>query len=248
MKTRGLGAFALTSMVLAGTAAAASAPTLTATVTPNKAGAATGFSISIPGPLPAGVPSTLSFTAQSGFTTDGVKAVSTLCTLTQAQGDACPAGSVIGSGSAGTNIVGTLNFTLAVGAPQGGDIATVFLIGKLLGATIALPGALSTPAGGGLQLVVSGFPTTVPGLSLTSLQLSAKGTNTVTTYTKKKVTTGKGKKKKTKTVKVAHKTVYSVLRNPTTCPSTGMWTGSVSATYAAPTGTVTLPFTAACTS
>jgi hypothetical protein len=241
-----LGAFALTSLVLVSTAAAASAPTLTATVTPNKAGAASGFSISIPAPLPSGVPSQLEFTAQNGFTSDGVKAVTALCTQALAMSDTCPSGSLVGTGSAGTNILGTIAFTLAAGAKQqAGDIATVFLIGKLGGATIALPGRLFVPPGGGLELLVTGFPQ-FPGLSLTSLQLSAKGINTVTTVTKKKVTTGKGKKKKTKTVKVTHKTVYSVLRNPSTCPSSGSWTGSVEATYS---GTpTTLPFTAACTS
>jgi hypothetical protein len=249
MKTRGLGAIALTSLVLAGTASAANAPTLTATVTPNKAGAASGFSIAIPGPLPSGIPSQLVFTAQNGFTSDGVKAVTATCTLAQAQGNMCPAGSDVGTGSAGTNILGTLNFTLAAGAPQqAGDIATVYLIGQLAGATIALPGRLMSAPGGGLELSVAFPPLPIPGLSLTSLQLTAKGTNTVTTYTKKKVKVGHGKKKRTKIVKVPHKTTYSVLRNPSTCPSTGMWTGSVSATYAAPTGTVTLPFTAACTS
>src|SRR5581483_8028180 len=136
----------LSSLVLAGTAAAASAPTLTATVTPNKAGAASGFNISIPGPLPSGVPSQLEFTAQTGFTSDGVKAVSALCTLDQANANQCPTGSIVGTGSAGTNILGTLSFTLAVGAKtQSSDIASIYLIGKLGGAVIALPGRLFVP-------------------------------------------------------------------------------------------------------
>jgi hypothetical protein len=246
MKTRGLAGFALTSLVLAGTAAASSAPTVTATLTPNKAGAASALSVSVAGPLPSGVPTQLVLTAQKGVTSDGVKAVTAICTPAQAMANQCPAGSVVGSGSAGTNFGVSLGFTLAVGAKQqASDIATVFLIGKVGTTKFALPGRLFMPAGGGLELLATGFPQ-IPFISLTSLQLSAKGTNTATTYTKKKITTGTGKKKKTKIVKVAHKTTYSVLRNPSTCPSTGTWSGTVQATYS--TGPINLPFTVACTS
>lgn len=244
MNKRLLGALALTPMVLAATAGAASGPTATATVTPNKAGAASGFSVSISGA--SGVPSQLAFIAQNGFTSDGTKAVSALCTSAQAKSNTCPSGSVIGSGSAGTNALGTLSFTLAAGAKsQPSDIASVYLITNLKGANLALTGRLFVPPGGGLELLLTGFPA-FPGLSLTSVQLQAKGTHTVTTYTKKKVTTGKGSNKKTKTVKVAHKTTYSLLKNPSTCPSSGSWTGSVEATYSGQQ--TTLPFTAACTS
>ena len=236
-------------VVLAGTAAAAGA-SVTATVVPATAGSASGLSVSVSGGLPSGIPSTLELTAQPGFASSGTKAVTALCTGPEASTDSCPAASVVGSGSVGTSfhiIHITLNLTLAVGAPsQPGDLATVYLIGKLGNSNVSLPGRLFRPSGGGLELLVavSGLPS-LPGLSVTSLSLQAKHSRTVTTYTTKKVTTGTGTHKKTTTVKVPHKTVYSVLTNPRSCPSSAAWTGSFTATYSGkPTA---LPFTVACT-
>jgi hypothetical protein len=244
MRKRGLSALALTPLVLAGTAAAAGGP-VTASLTPDSAGSPAGFNISVAGPLPPGIPSSLELMVQPGFTSQAAKAVSALCTSAQAASDSCPSGSLIGTGAAGTNALGTLSFTLAVGAPQQtGDIATVFLIGKLGGAVVPLPGRVFVPSGGGLELLVSGFPQ-LPGVSLTSLTLQANKTaQTVTTSTTKRITTGHGKHKRTHTVRVPHHTTNSLLTNPPTCPSTGMWTGSLTATYSS--GPATLPFSAPC--
>ena len=244
MRKWGLSALALTSLVLAGTAAAAGGP-ITATLSPDTAGSASGFTFAATGPLPSGIPSSLELQIQPGFTSQAAKAVTALCTSAQAASDSCPSGSVVGSGSAGTNAFGTLNFTVAIGAPQqSGDIATAYLIGKLGGAVIPLPGRVFVPSGGGLELLVTGFPP-LPGVSLTSLSLTAnKTTNSVTTYTTKRVTTGHGKHKHHHTIKVPHTTTYSLITNPPTCPSTGMWTGSFTATYSS--GPVTVPFSSAC--
>jgi hypothetical protein len=243
MRTRSLSALALAPLVLAGAAAAAGGPIATASLTPDTARSASGLSLSLTGSLPRGVPSTIAVKAQPGFTSAGTKAVSVLCTGAQASSNTCPAGSIVGSGSVGTTF-GALNFTIAAGASQhAGDLATAYLIGKLGSSVVNLPARLFVPPGGGLELLVSGFPT-FPGLSLTSMSLHAKGSRTVTTYTSKKVTTGKGKTKKTKTVKVTHRTTYSLLANPSSCPASGTWTGTVTATYTG--NSTTVPFTAAC--
>lgn len=231
---------ALTPLVLASTAAAAGGPTANVTLSPAKVKAATTAHVQVTGPLPSGLPSSISVTVQKGFTSS-VKAVKVLCTAAQATSEGCPAQSFVGNGQIVATATGlgqvTVPLTLALGAPsQAGDISTVYIYGKLgtfpLGVTARL-----FNTGNGLELLTGAFPALpIPGLTVQvdSLTLNAHAKQSVT----KKVKVGKGKHKKTKKVT----TVYSLLTNPSTC--TGTWTGSVSVAFAS--GTVTLPLSTPC--
>jgi hypothetical protein len=232
-------------MAFAGIAAAAGGP-VTATVTPNTAGSASGVSISITGPLPPGLPTSLEFTVQPGFTTS-IKSVSVLCSAPQAGQDQCPAASQVGTGQLVTNSLGTINLTLALAAPQQqGDVASVFLIGSIAGYVLDLPARLFVPSGGGIELLLENFPQLpIPSLQISSLSLNATAMTTVTATKIRTVTTGKGRHKKRKKVKTTTKTTYSLITNPSTCPATGYWTGSVLATFSS-TGPKTIPFQVVC--
>lgn len=230
---------ALIPLVLASTAAAAGGPTATVTLSPAKVKAPTTAHVVLTGPLPSGLPSSISLKVQNGFTSS-VKAVKVLCTSAQAASFSCPGQSRVGTGQLVlTTGLGqlTVPLTLALGAPShAGDVSTVYIYGKLGVIPLGLTARLFKPAGGGLELLTGAFPATPPGLAITvdSLSLTAHAQRTVV----KKVKVGKGKHRKTKTIK----TVYSLLTNPSTC--NGTWTGSVSASF--PSGTVTLPLSAAC--
>ena len=232
-------------MALAGIAAAAGSP-VTATVTPDSAGSASGFSISINGPLPPGLPTSLELTLQPGFTSN-IKSVSTLCSTPQAGQDQCPPASQVGTGQVVTNSLGTISLTLALGAPQQpGDVASVFLIGSIAGYVLDLPARLFVPPGGGVELLLENFPQVpIRDLQISSLSLNAKAITTISTTKTRTVTTGTGRHKKHKTVKTTTKTTYSLITNPSTCPATGYWTGSVVATFSS-TGPQTIPFQATC--
>ena len=235
---------AIASAAIAAAATAGTSP-ITATVTPDKPGAASGVSITISGPLPQGLPQSLELTTQPGFTSS-IKSVKALCATAQAAQNQCPAASQVGSGQVVTNSLGTINLALALGTPQQhGDIATVYLLGKAAGSVLDLPARLLAAPGGGLELLVQKIPNVpLPGLQIESITLSARATNTVVTKTTKLITTGAGKHRKHHTKVTITRTTYSLLTNPADCPSTGAWTGTVTATFSS--GPVTLPFTLAC--
>src|SRR5258708_208646 len=115
---KGQGALALLApaMALAGIAAAAGSP-VTAAVTPDTARSAAGVSISVNGQLPPGLPTSIEFLVQAGLPTS-IKSVSVLCSAPQAGQDQCPPASQVGTGRIVTNSLGTINLTLALGAPE----------------------------------------------------------------------------------------------------------------------------------
>jgi hypothetical protein len=230
----------------------------TATLTPSKVSAASSAAISITGVGTfstsglAGLPSSVELLLQPGFASSA-KSVSIPCAASQASTNTCPSASKIGSGSVGLSLFGTpitVPVTLYLGPPlQAGDIASVILIGTFQGANLNISGRLFTPAQGGLEVLLSSFPS-IP-LTLNSLSVSLYAAQTVTTTTTKTVIrtvfTGKGKhrhkKKVKKKIKKSVKTVYSLITNPPTC--SGTWTGSAILTYTS--GSDILPLSAPCT-
>ena len=128
---------------------------------------------------------------------------------------------------------------------------------SLSGTTLTVAGRLFVPAGGGLELLLSKFPS--EPVTLDYLSISAAGTQTTTSTVTKTVTTTvtkfvfKGKGKHRHKVKVKHKvkrkvktttkTLSSVITNPSLC--TGTWTGTATLTYSS--GQDILPLAAACT-
>lgn len=238
MTIRSLGIAALGSLVLAATAAAAGGPSVTASLTPTKVSAPSTVSITMTGPFPAGLPSSLALQVQNGFASS-VKSVSTLCPASAASTGACPAASEIGTGSITATVFGfsaTIPLTLWLGAPsQPGDIATVYLYGSLGSLKLPVSGRLFTPSGGGLEMLFTGFPSVSIRPTIQSLSLTAHAERT----TKKTVTTGKRKHRKKKTIT----TVYSFITNPSRC--TGSWTGTVTAVFTG--SSVSLPLAAPCT-
>lgn len=217
---------------MAGTASAAGG-SISASVSPNKAKARSGLTISAAGPFSgvSGLPTSIQINVQKGFATSA-KSVKTLCSDTSA----CPSESQIGSGEAqatgsdlGLSIPVTIPLTLYLAKPiQGGDIAAVVLVEKVsvpafptLGGTYTETGRLFG-SNGGLEILFSTLPTiSLPAgatVTLNSLDLSAKKVRSVT----KKV------KKHHKTVNVT--THYSLITNPGSCPH-GSWTGSFKITF-----------------
>ncbi|HWF73025.1 MAG TPA: hypothetical protein VG186_06760 [Solirubrobacteraceae bacterium] len=240
-------------MALGGAGTAQAAGTGSLTLTPGTVSSASGLAVSVTGLSGfSGLPSSVALLLQPGFMSSA-KSVSVLCTAGQASSSTCPAASQIGTGSVGISFFGSptsVPLTAYLGDPlQSGDIASVILSGSLAGTTVAVSGRLFVPAGGGLELLLSGFPN-VP-VSLDSLAISVQGTHTVTTTTTKTVTKyvwkGKGKHRKKhkvkKKVKKTVKTVYSVITNPSMCA--GMWTGTATMNYSS--GQNTVPLSATCT-
>lgn len=221
-------------------------------LTPNTVSAASALAVAVTGLTGSGLPSSVDLQLQPGFASSA-KSVSVLCTASQSSSNTCPAASQVGTGAVGVTLFGTpvvVPLKLYLGNPsQAGDIASVILIGSLAGNNLTVSGRLFVPAQGGLELLLTGFPS-VP-VTLTSLGISVQAsqtvTKTVTTTTTKFVYRGKGKhrhKHKVKhKVKKTTKTVSSAITNPSTC--TGMWTGT--ATFAYPSGANAVPLSATCT-
>jgi len=238
----------------AGTATAQSGTAATV-LTPSTVSSGSALSIAITGISGfSGLPSSVALTLQPGFTSS-IKSVSALCTSTQSGSNGCPAASQIGTGAVGVSFFGsptTVLLKLYLGDPiQPGDIASVILSGSLDGINLTVSGRLFVPPGGGLELLLSSFPSepvTLDALSV-SMYASRTVTKTIITRVTKTVFTGKGKHrhkhKVHKKVKKKIKTVYSAITNPSTCTSTGAWTGTAIFTYSS--GTDQLPLTAICT-
>jgi hypothetical protein len=251
MIIRSLRIAALTSRVLASTAAAAAGPVVTASLTSDIPSAASGANIGFEGngAFPAGLPTSLSLKLQPGFASS-VKSVTTLCTASAGASGTCPSASRIGTGAilAGSSFGNlAIPLTLSLGAPsQAGDISTVFLYGSIDGLDLAAAARVFTPSGGGLELLISKFPS-LPAQyaafrpTIHSISFNARAVRTV--KTKKTTYTGKGKHRK-KHTKTLTKT-YSFLTNPSSCPAAGAWSGTAALTFAS--GQSTLPVSAPCT-
>ena len=243
---------AMVTLVGAASAAAADADTAATTLTPTKVSSPSALSISITGLSGSGLPSSVALLLQPGFTSS-IRSVPVLCTASQSSSSSCPAASQIGTGSVGVSFLTsplTVALKLYLGSPlQAGDIASVVLSGSLYGINLTISGRLFVPAHGGLELLLSSFPS--EPVTLDSLSISAQASQTVSkTVTKtvtRTVTRGKGKHKHKhkikKKVKKTTRTVYSVITDPSKC--TGMWTGTATLTYTSSSDT--LPLTAACT-
>jgi hypothetical protein len=239
-------------MMLGGAGSAQAAGTAALSLTPNTASAASGLSVAISGLTGSGLPTSVAIMLQPGFAASA-KAVSVLCTASQSSSNTCPAASEVGTGSVVVSFFGspaTVPLKIYLGDPlQTGDIASVVLDGSLDGTSLAVSGRVFVPTGGGLELLLSGFPP--EPVNLTSLSITAAGTQTVSKTVTKTVTkiyyTGKGKhrrkhKRKHKVTKTT-KTVFSVITNPSTCTA-GMWTGTATLTYSS--GQDVLPLSSPC--
>jgi hypothetical protein len=233
---------ALSALALAGTAAAASSPSISITLKPNKVKKNSTLTVNASGfPTETSLPTSIDFHVQKGFKTS-VKSVSQLC---NPSASSCPTASKIGSGTAqatgtiaGVSVNDTVNFTLFLGTPrQAGDVASVILTGSdtVLHQTASGSGRLFKDSSGGLELLFDKFPTVVglpagTQITLDSLSLTAGAKRTV---------------KKKKTIhhkKVTVSTTYSLITNPSTC--SGSWTGSATVTF--PSGPITVPLSTPC--
>jgi hypothetical protein len=236
------------------TVASAAGGTATVTLTPAKVKAASSAALSISGVTGfSTLPISVDLLLQPGFTSS-VNSVSALCMATQAASNTCPTASAIGTGSVGVSFFGSptnVPVTLFLGPPsQPGDTASVILIGSVGGTSIDISGRIFTPAQGGVEMLLSGFPSLPVTLDSFAITLAASRSvsRTVTKTVIKKVFVGKGKhrhKKKVKRkVKTTVTTVYSLITNPSTC--SGAWTGTATLTYT--TGSDVLPLSTPCTS
>lgn len=248
-----LAALSLATLGGASTAAAATG-TATVSLSPDTASAHSTAQVTLSGLGGfGGLPTAAELLLPPGFTSS-VRAVTTLCRGGTSSG--CPPASQIGSGSLDLSVLGTavtVPAAIYLGPPtQPGDLATVIIIGSVDGHTFPVAGRLFTPAGGGLEVLLS-FETVPPpynALPLSSISVTLGASQTVATHVTKTVTktvyVGKGKHRRKRRVKrkVTHtvRTVYSLITNPTHC--TGTWTGMASLTFA--TGTDALPLIAPC--
>jgi hypothetical protein len=247
-----------TTLAWAVAASAAGAAQVATTLTPDTVSAASSGSVAMTGLSGfSGLPSSIELLLQPGFTSSAMS-VPLLCTAGQASSMACPSASQVGTAAAGVSFLGlplTGSLTVYLGEPLiAGDIASVILSGSLDGVSLSLAGRLFVPPQGGLELLISGFPSdpvTLDSLYLT-VQAMQTATHTVTVTVIKTTTvfTGKGKhrrkhKKKVKRkVKKTVRTEYSLITNPPTCTG-GTWAGAVTLTYAS--GSNSLPFGIPCT-
>jgi hypothetical protein len=245
---------AMTVAMLGGAGAASAAGTASVTLTPSKAKAASSAALSITGVTGfSTLPISVDLLLQPGFTSSA-NSVTTLCMATQAASNSCPPASAIGTGSVGVSFFGsptTVPVNLFLGPPsQPGDTASVILIGSVGGTSIDISGRVFTPAQGGVEVLLSGFPSLPVTLNSFAISLAASRSvsRTVTKTVIKKVFVGKGKhrhKKKVKRkVKTTVTTVYSLITNPSTC--SGAWTGTATLTYTA--GSDVFPLGTPCTS
>lgn len=203
--------------------ALAAGPTISASVSPNTAGAHSKLKVSATGPFTSSsLPTSIQITVQKGFRSSA-KSVAALCSPSRSS---CPTGSKIGSGQvvATVSILGQTKvpFTLYLGkAQQKGDIASIVLTATVAGNKQKATGRLFTPSGGGLEMLFSHLPSLPSGFTATldHLSLQAHAVR-----------------------KVGSKT-YSLITNPPTC-ATGQWTGSVTLQFQS--GPVTQPLLISC--
>jgi hypothetical protein len=248
-------------LIAASAASAAGGGTATVTLTPSKAKAAASAAVSISGVTGfSTLPTSVDLLLQPGFTSS-LNSVTALCTSAEASSSMCPPASGIGTGSVGIRFFGspaTVPVNLFLGAPlQAGDIASVILVGSLGGTNLDVSGRLFTPAQGGVEVLLSGFPSAPVTLDSFSFSLAASRsvssivTKTVIKTVIKKIFVGKGKNRHKKKVKRKVKTklrttvttVYSLITDPRTC--SGTWTGTATLTYTS--GSDVLPLSTPCT-
>jgi hypothetical protein len=204
--------------------AAASGPTISASVTPNTPNAHSKLKVSAKGPFSAsGLPTSVQINAQKGFRASA-KSVAAFCNPKSLP---CPAKSKIGSGQvvATVTLLGTqtIPFNMYLGKPRHtGDIASIVLTAKVLGSPEHVVGRLFTPSGGGLEVLFDHLPgsSLPPGqATLDKLSLSAHA------------------------VRKAGKKTYSLITNPPKCTG-GHWSGSVTVTFSS--GPISQPLAISC--
>ena len=233
----------LLTLALATTAAAATGGgTVTTTLKPNKVSKASTLTVDAKGPFSAqGLPKSAMLLVQKGFRSSP-KSVRVLCTAKQANGNSCPAGSKIGTGSAtatatfaGQTFHPNIALTLYLGKrQQAGDIASVVIIGTLqnspISGTAHATGRLFKQSGGGLEILFDKLPSfnVPPGATVTVNSLTLKA------GAKRTVKQGKGRHK--------HKVRYSLITNPPTC--SGRWTGTFTVTFSS--GKLNTPLSTPC--
>jgi len=213
-------------LAFAGTAAAASGPSINISLSPNKAKQNSKLTVNASGfPTESAPPQSAELQVQPGFKSSA-KSVKQLCSP---GASSCPAASQIGTGTAQITVgflpgpdttlalTDTLNFRLYLGKPrQGGDIASVIVLGSdtYLKQTANGSGRLFKNSSGGLELLFDQFPT-ISGLTggvtitLDSLSFNVGASRTVKRHHKK--------------------VTYSLITNPSTC--NGSWTGSGRVTF-----------------
>ena len=198
----------------------------TATATPNKVGKGTKLHIELDAtqpPVSGRIPTSTTLSAQAGYRFNG-KAVAARCTLEQAQQDACPVKSGIGTAVV-TAEYGGMTFPvplrLYLAKPQqAGDLAAFEAVATLLGSTYAAEGRIvrTTTAPFGLQVILP----TPGGLGSFPATFKAFKADVGVSRT---VKVKKGRGKKRRTVRVRH----NLITNPKTC--TGTWASQAAFTF-----------------
>ncbi len=224
-------------LVWAATAAAAGGGSVTTTLSPNKVSKASTLTVTAEGPFTglSGAPKSVVLKVQKGFKSSA-KSVPVLCTRTQANNNACPSESKVGSGQVvATGSFGPIqqqdmiSLTMFLGTRQKqSDVASVVIVGtdSLAHQTVHGVGRLFAVKHGGLELLFNQFPNvSVPAgttVTLDSLQLMAGATRTVKRH--------------------RHKVRYSLISNPPAC--NGPWSGSLKLTFTS--GTFSRALSAPC--
>lgn len=256
--------------------AMAASTTVTSTVTPNTPKKGSTVQVHARSFPPAtSLPQSMTIDVQKGFSTATNKrgtsdSTKELCSAAQEQNATCPVDTSIGQGNASLTlnpaVLGTstipFNIQLFLGIPRhNGCPATVLVVLSVNTATAnpAIAGAVPEQSAigdlckhkGGLEINFPNLPTystlvgaLPPGETYTinSLYLSAAASTTVTTKTKKTVKVNGKTVKKTITTRVKNNLVV----NPSSCPKSKVWTGSLSVKFQS--GTTTLPLSFACKS
>ena len=214
----------LATLVAFGLLTSSAAAQATATATPNKAGKGTKLHTELDAsqpPVSGRIPRETVLSIQSGYRFDG-RAVAKRCTAEQAETDACPAKSAVGTATVQADYNGfpvTVPIRLFLSRPQTGDVAGFFAVAKILGSTYSAPGRvvrsvetpfglsviLATPAGDSISMT--------QGVTFKSFTSDIGATRTVT----------KGKKSNKRKVR------HSLITNPTTCP--GTWASRAAFTF-----------------
>lgn len=203
MKLKRIAATGIAALAVPAVALAASGPTMKASVSPNTPKAKSTLKVSAKGPFnQTGLPISLQLNLQKGFATSA-KSVTQLCPVpAPPSGDpGCPAASQIGSGTAHISFMGStqpLGITLYLGKKQQpGDIASVVL-SETVGMNQAnATGRLFKTSTGQIEILFDSLPLGGAPPTLDDIKFSAHAVN------------GKN----------------SLVKNPSSCPSSHHWSG-----------------------
>jgi hypothetical protein len=189
-------------------ALAASGPTIKASVKPNTPKAKSTLKVKANGPFnQTGLPTALQYNLQKGFKSSA-KAVTTLCdptTVLPLGPPGCPAASQVGSGTATTDNLGTLDITMYMGKKQqSSDIASLVLSENgVVGQANAVGRLFETPKGQ-IEILFDTLPLGGnPAANLEAINFSAHAVN------------GKN----------------SLVKNPKTCPKSHHWKGTFTLSF-----------------